>query len=104
MTNEKLLQNIGERIAERRRELGLTQESLAEKMNVSVQMVSNLENGKKGIRPENLVKLCDALSVSTDYVLLGKSSPSDLSDMAKKLSALPPEKLEILRSIIGSWE
>ena len=41
------LKKIGERICQRRREIGLTQEKLAEKMDVSVQMISNLERGNK---------------------------------------------------------
>lgn len=43
--NKKLLKDIGLRIFERRKELGLTQELLAEKMDVSIQMISNLEHG-----------------------------------------------------------
>ena len=37
------LQEIGLRIAQRRKELNLTQERVADLMDVSVQMVSNLE-------------------------------------------------------------
>jgi len=51
------LKEIGQRIFERRRELRYTQEQLAEKMEVSVQMVSNLERGNKAIRIDNLVAL-----------------------------------------------
>ena len=69
MGDEKILQDIGYRINRRRKELGLTQENLAEKMDVSIQMISNLELGKKAIRPENLIKLCNSLNVSADYIL-----------------------------------
>ena len=69
MGDEKLLKEIGARIHARRKELGLTQEALADRMEVSIQMISNLELGKKAIRPENLVKLCNALNVSADYIL-----------------------------------
>ncbi|MBQ6268064.1 MAG: helix-turn-helix transcriptional regulator [Clostridia bacterium] len=36
---------VGKRIADRRKELGLTQEQLAEKIGVSPQAVSKWENG-----------------------------------------------------------
>lgn len=47
MGDEKLLKEIGGRINVCRKEQGLTQEVLAERMEVSVQMISNLELGKK---------------------------------------------------------
>ena len=59
MGDDKLLKEMGARINARRRELKMTQETLAEKMDVSVQMISNLELGKKAIRPENIIKLCE---------------------------------------------
>ncbi len=37
------LEKIGVRIVERRKELQLTQEQIAERMNVSIQMISNIE-------------------------------------------------------------
>ena len=52
-----------DRIMLRRKSLRLTQEELAEKIDVSTQMISNLELGKKAIRPENLAKVCDVLDV-----------------------------------------
>lgn len=47
MANELLLKEMGIRIAKRRKEHHLTQEQIAERMNVSLQMISNLELGKK---------------------------------------------------------
>ena len=43
----------------RRKSLRMTQEELAEKLGVSTQMISNLELGKKAIRPDNLAKVCE---------------------------------------------
>lgn len=65
------LENIGKRIGERRKQMGLTQEKLAEQMDVSIQMISNLERGVKAIRIDNLVRLSQILKVSTDYILTG---------------------------------
>ena len=79
-----LLREIGARIAARRKELSMTQERLAERMDVSVQMISNLEKGKKAIRPENLVKLCTALNISADWVLRGIVAASELNLLEEK--------------------
>ena len=65
------LKEVGERICERRKNLGYTQEQLAERMDVSIQMISNLERGNKAIKIDNLLKLSKILSVSTDYILTG---------------------------------
>ena len=48
----KLLVEIGNRISSRRRLLGYTQEQVADMMDVSIQMISNLERGNKAIRPQ----------------------------------------------------
>ena len=53
--NELCLQEIGKRIMDRRKKLGLTQEALAEKGDVTTQFVSYAESGKRAMRPENLL-------------------------------------------------
>ena len=53
--SELCLQEIGKRIMDRRKKLGLTQEALAEKGDVTTQFVSYAESGKRAMRPENLL-------------------------------------------------
>ena len=81
-----LLRDMGKRICERRRSLGYTQEQVAELMDVSIQMVSNLERGNKAIKIENLLKISKILMVSTDYLLTGQQSENELSGKINKLS------------------
>ena len=100
MGNEALLKEIGIRIRSRRKELLMTQEDIAEQMDVSIQMISNLELGKKAIRPENIVKICKILNVSSDFVLMGVSSQYESNDLAQKLSSLPNETCKALETII----
>ena len=99
MGDERLLKEIGGRINVRRRELGLTQEVLAEQMEVSVQMISNLELGKKAIRPENLIKLCDVLDVSADYVLRGLRSQRETAGFMEKYNRLSVENQQLLEKL-----
>ena len=103
MGDEKLLKEIGLRINARRRALSMTQERLAEIMDVSIQMISNLELGKKAVRPENLVKLCFALDVSADYILRGTRAEWEFDLLLKKYSTLSKEKQDLLDKIIDSW-
>ena len=100
MGDEKLLREIGVRINARRKELHFTQERLAEAMDVSVQMISNLELGKKAIRPENLVKLCAVLSVSADYILRGINTQIELTDFIKKFEKLSFENRMLIESLV----
>ena len=100
MGDEKLLCEIGKRINVRRKELRFTQEQLAEAMDVSVQMISNLELGKKAIRPENLVKLCEVLAVSADFVLRGINTRIELTDFIKKFERLSSENRLLIESLV----
>ncbi len=100
MANEEILRGIGERISARRRQLRLTQEDLADRMDVSPQMISYAEQGRKAIRPENLIRLCAALDVSADYVLTGRTSEAELGRIGEKLSRLPAEELLLVEEII----
>lgn len=100
MGDDKLLREIGARICEVRKKKRLTQEELAERMDVSIQMISNLERGKKAIRPENIVKLCEALDVSADYILRGISSGEELDEIIWKFRALSREKQEAVEKIV----
>ena len=83
---KNLLVDMGKRISDRRKALGYTQEQLAELMDVSIQMISNLERGNKAIKIDNLLKLSNILSISTDYLLTGNQSENELSKKLNKLS------------------
>ena len=100
---ENLLEDMGKRILERRKQLGLTQEELAEKAGVTSQMISTAELGKKAMRPENIIKLCSVLDISTDYLLLGKISAEDKSLLSDKISQLSPGQYRYLEDIINSF-
>lgn len=99
MTSEDLIQ-IGARIVERRKELKLTQEQVAERMNVSIQMISNIERGKKAIKIENLLKLCDILKISTDYLLTGKHTNDDFGCLASKISQLTTSDYKMIEMLV----
>lgn len=99
MLNQKLIE-IGNRISKRRKQLNLTQEVLAEKMNVSVQMISNLERGNKSIKIENLLKLCEILNVSTDYILKGELIDSDKEEAFTKLLKLKEQDYKMIEMLI----
>lgn len=97
---ELKLVEIGNRIAERRKQLGLTQEALADKGDMTTQFVSYAEAGKRAMRPENLLKISSALEVSADYLLTGEIIDKDLLILSDKLRSLSPAQIRIIESII----
>ena len=100
---DNLLQEIGNRMTARRKQLRMTQEELSEKAGVTAQTISNAELGKKGLRPENMIRLCFAMDISPDYLLLGRISEEDMSVLSKKVSQLTPEQYRHLEDIIDSY-
>ena len=78
--------DVGNRIAQRRTELNLTQEELAERASLTQQQISYAERGEKGLRNENLLKVAQALNVSTDFLLTGNLSEADLSIILSEIS------------------
>lgn len=95
--NELLLQQIGKRIIERRKKLGLTQEALAEKGDMTTQFVSYAESGKRAMRP---LKISSALGVSADYILTGKIVDKDYLLLSDKMRKLTPSQLRLIENII----
>ena len=98
--NELLLQQIGKRIIERRKKLGLTQEALAEKGDMTTQFVSYAESGKRAMRPENLLKISSALGVSADYILTGEIVDKDYLLLSDKMRKLTPFQLRLIENIV----
>ena len=98
--HETDLIGIGKRIQQRRKQLSLTQEQVAEMMNVSVQMISNLERGNKAIRIDNLINLCSILNVSTDYILTGKETLTDLAALTERIQLLPEKEQQMIELLI----
>ena len=61
--------NIGKKIAQRRKELGMTQEMLAEKLGLSAQAVSRWENGWNLPGIENIGLIAETLKMSSDALM-----------------------------------
>ena len=65
------------RIRKAREDLGYTREKFAEKLDVSVSYLAELERGRTGISVKMLIKVCNVLGLSADYVLFGKDRQDD---------------------------
>jgi len=62
---------IGARLAELRKELGMTQKDLAELLSVSEKTISSYENNHSNPDDESKVKIAKKFNTSLDYLLGG---------------------------------
>lgn len=82
---------MGKRIGEIRRANHVTQEKLADMLDVSPKHISHTERGTSSLSLKNLIEFCNIFDCSLDYVILGKT-------MDSCLSKLPLEIIEILNT------
>lgn len=68
---------IGERIQNQRLALGYTQQYVYEKLDISQNHYSRIENGHVGMSFEILLQISELLKLSTDYILTGKADSND---------------------------
>lgn len=65
--------NFRERLIQLRKSAGLSQEKLAEQLNLSRRAVSKWESAASTPDIDNIIQLAKLYGVSTDYILLGKT-------------------------------
>jgi len=96
---------LGNRIRNERLNLGLTQEQLAEKINISKNFMSLIENGKN-MSLETVVKLANTFGVSVDYLLQDIVTPqqdTSLSQCAALLNQLTPKDRIFILNFIRQY-
>lgn len=95
---------MGRRMKEKRKLLHLTQEDMAELLDISVKHYSGVERGVAGLSLENLVYLSDILGMNLDYLVKGEGEtcqkiPRTLNDIYVRC---PEDKQEYLIEILES--
>lgn len=97
---------IGERCRSARETAGYTQEQLAERIGVSTQFLSDAERGVTGMSVNTIIKLCQILSISADYLLLGQDtankedSPLSICTRIQRLSPREQEMIEAVSNLM----
>ena len=91
--DKNLKRSVGKRVHDFRVQHDYTQAQFAEFMDISVNFLSEIENGKKGMSQETLYRLCQQFHLSSDYILFGitledaAKKPDTIIDIANHLSA-----------------
>lgn len=89
---------IGERIRQRRTQLGLNQHELAEAAHVSQAQISRYEKGQNSPTGQALAALAKALETTPDWLLGMTDDPARPIFDSSDLSELEREALRIFRS------
>jgi transcriptional regulator with XRE-family HTH domain len=87
MENNFLI-TIGKRIGEVRRQNSITQELMAEKLDVTPKHISHAECGTSSLSLKNLMEFCRICNCSLDYIVFGSQN--------SVLEKLPEEIVSIL--------
>ncbi|WP_297567421.1 helix-turn-helix domain-containing protein [uncultured Faecalibaculum sp.] len=93
--------DIGSRIQKCRKTKGLTQEQMAEGMDVSVQYISDLERGVTGGSVSTIIRICQLLETSADYILLGRQENMTARLSGRLESHSDAQKEQVLQIL---WE
>ena len=94
---------IGSRIKQARIAKNMTQEDLADQIDISVAFLSRVERGNSHINLKRLNQICGLLDISEGYVLNGASSNSDDyldQEFALLLKRVSPKKQKLIYNIV----
>ncbi len=89
------------RIRKAREEMGYTREKFAEKLEVSVSYLAELERGRTGISVKLLIRVCDVLGLSADYILFGEERSEDAL-MLDRIHRIHEKYLPLLDGVIAN--
>lgn len=94
---------IGLRVRRRREALGYSREKLAETAGIAVSFLGSIELGKSDFSVSTLKKLCAALGVSSDFLLLGNEQSGTYSQVSAMLSGIDADYLPMVEELIGAY-
>ena len=94
---ELSLEQVGKRLRRVRSQLEMTREQFAEQVGISPQFLAEIENGKKGMSQDTIIRLCSQFHISADYLLFGESAKQETTVRLTEIAAaLGAEELDIL--------
>lgn len=101
----KLKEEIGKLVAARRKAANLSQEVLAEKLDIKVRTLSKIENGHTFLSAKTLCKLCDFFNLSPksffDFENIKNVDERKLNEIIDKLRSGGNEKISFYYDLIN---
>lgn len=98
---KKQLIEIGQRLRQRRSELGLTREKMSELADIGAGYYGQLEVGTSQMSVDTLLKLSGAMHLPMEYILLGQGwEPGDPEAVISLLKACTPRELKLAGEVL----
>lgn len=91
---------MGFRISTQRRKLNMTQEELAEKVDVSVKHISAIETGRTKANIVLLYDIANCLDVTIDYFTFGIVKKNKLEEIEEYLRECTDEEVDIIKVMV----
>ena len=88
------------RIRKAREDARYTREKFAELLDVSVSYLAEVERGRTNVSVKTLIKICNVLGLSADYVLFGENREADAL-LLEKLHRLDVKYLPLVTDIVN---
>jgi len=101
------MEQFGNRLRTARKDRGLTLEQLAVSCSTSETVLRNYEKARKSPNVEMLLRICEALKVSPDYLLqdeLSFNPYEDKTGLFASIGSLSPASLNLLRDFLRSLQ
>lgn len=96
-------QEVGRRLAARRRALGMKQAQVSERCGINDNYISNIERAVSIPSLDVFMRLCDALETTPDAMLLGTALRADREAwraVTEQLRGLTPQQLRLVERFI----
>lgn len=93
--------DMGKRMKKQRKLLHMTQEQIAEKLNVSVKHYGGVERGNAGLSIENLIIVSDILRIDLNYLIRGEELLENIPNRLKEIYLnSPPDKRQYIMELL----
>lgn len=102
-TKRDIDKSFGKLIKQYRKKNKITQETLAEKLNISVKYISRVENGTSGLKTQSLLKCINILGIEPNLLYGPFITHEDVKkdiDLSNKIKELSEAKKELTSSVI----
>jgi transcriptional regulator with XRE-family HTH domain len=99
MNEDELQQRVIANIKSIRKSKGLSQEKLADKANISRQLMNDIEGKRRWLSKATLIKLCNALEIDAFELFIPNSSES--SEMNETYNIITEKVISEIRKAIN---
>lgn len=97
---------LGQRIRAKRKELGWTQDTLAEKVDIGSMYLGEIERGVKAPSLKVFIKLLEVMRISADDILCYNFSAideSEFDEITQKLDSLTPAQCKTAVDLLDAY-